>query len=163
MRTGRIFIILSGFTLVFFASCGVSGGQTAVTGGAGFQPGGSKVLILKASYQINNDYAQSPYQTIPVLNEVSASCLACHGPAYEDLMKKTADFVDANGDKVQPHAYLDMTRANPHDTTAAIDCLLCHTAHALPAPAGPVPASLDYCYNCHHTKDLISCTFCHPG
>lgn len=169
MKTDRIVITALGLALVFFASCGVSGGRAAVAGGTqNLQPESSKVLILKASYQGNdkwgNDsYGRPPYQSIPALTEVSTSCLLCHGPTYEDLREKTANFVDGNGDTIQPHAYLDMSKLNPHDTTVAIDCLQCHTAHDLPAPSVPVRSSLDYCYNCHHTQDLVSCTFCHPG
>jgi hypothetical protein len=158
--------------VILFASCGAGGAPASQTGfasanpGTGFTAGGSKVLLLQAAYKDRGYQSESFAQSYTVLpaafNDISTACLACHG-TYEELQARTANFVDGNGDVVQPHAYLDMTKKNPHDSTNGIDCLLCHTAHALPAPSVPVSKpSLNYCYNCHHTQDLIACNFCHP-
>jgi hypothetical protein len=157
--------------LVLFASCGAGSAPAGRDGfapgraGTGFTVEGSKVLILQASYVKSQDYQGefAPSYTFPAaFNDISTACLSCHG-SYEELQAKTAGFVDGNGDPVQPHAYLDMSKRNPHDSTNGIDCLQCHTAHALPAPTAPMSKpSLNYCYNCHHTQDLIACNFCHP-
>ena len=104
------------------------------------------------------------YKPVLVLNDKSNGCLFCHGPTYEDLREKTKDYV-YNGEKLQPHTYLDMSKKKPHDSTNPIDCLQCHVEHEMPAPTGPVKKpTLDYCINCHHTGNtgpIEACSDCH--
>jgi hypothetical protein len=158
MKVLSVLLILA---LVLFTSCGV---RPQTGAGNSFQaaPEGAKALILQASYNPNDPVPQSaPYSAIPVLNDTSNTCLSCHGPTYEDLRAKTADY-QYDGQIVQPHAYVDLTKKETHDSTIAIDCLQCHTAHALPVPqSAPAKPILDYCFDCHHTGALISCVECH--
>jgi hypothetical protein len=172
MKTSRdyIFVISLILVSVLFASCGnlrasviqtnstLAGNQSTVSAG------GAKVLVLEASYRPGTQPNKvAPYDVNPVLNNTSNTCLSCHGPTYEDLREKTVDYQYAPNEIVQPHAYLEMSKANPHASTLAIDCLTCHTQHDLPTPLAAVrKANLNYCINCHHSRDLIACSECHP-
>ena len=103
-------------------------------------------------------------RTLEEVQAMTGMCLQCHGNTYEGLQAITANYI-FQGEVVQPHAYLDMSLTNPHNTTKGIDCLLCHDEHDLPLPrSGQVrKADLTYCFNCHHTSEIISCGICHAG
>jgi predicted CXXCH cytochrome family protein len=128
---------------------------------AGFRPAGAqgaKTLILQPSYP--------GYQIVEAaFNDVSAQCLACHGPSYEDLRAKTANYTTANygynGEYIQPHVYLSFSTGN-HASTEGPNCLECHAPHELPVPGPAVKkVNLDYCLGCHHQGDLVNCSECH--
>jgi predicted CXXCH cytochrome family protein len=57
--------------------------------------------------------------------------------------------------------FVDVNRANPHDSTSVPSCLRCHAEHTIPLSAPVRQANLRYCYNCHHTEEFISCNSCH--
>lgn len=68
-------------------------------------------------------------------------CLQCHGP-FEALQKKTENWTDEFGDKVQPHVYLDDKAANPHQgAKVPPNCTGCHEEHPLPPPGDYKPRS----------------------
>lgn len=87
-------------------------------------------------------------------------CLQCHGP-FEALQKKTENWTDEFGDKVQPHVYLDDKVANPHQgAKVPPNCTGCHEEHPLPPPANykpAVPTSFSMCYGCHHMENFQKC------
>jgi predicted CXXCH cytochrome family protein len=106
------------------------------------------------------------YQVVEAaFNDVSTGCLVCHGPTYEDLRAKTANYTTEDyvydGEYIQPHVYINFSQGN-HISTDGPNCLECHTAHELPLPASPIKkANLNYCIGCHHAGELISCSECH--
>jgi cytochrome c553 len=124
-----------------------------------------KVLILQASFSLDDNVSAPSYSTANAADELDAAstaCLMCHGPGFEDLAAKTADYIDPWGENVNPHVYVDAAKANPHDSTLVISCMRCHEQHALPVPIEAVrTANLRYCYSCHHTEDLVACVSCH--
>jgi hypothetical protein len=99
----------------------------------------------------------------PVAVQAEKNCLGCHGP-FDKLIEATANYVAPTGEKTSPHRYI------PHDSKLdkdIPDCTHCHTAH----PLSPLPAkasidlskvSVEWCYTCHHEKNLRSCKDCHP-
>ena len=103
-----------------------------------------------------------PSAAKPDSKEITAGCLFCHGFFdYEVIRASTANYLYF-GDIVQPHVYLDMSKRNSHDSDIPIDCITCHEEHEVPEPLSPVKkANLNYCVNCHHTGDIISCVVCH--
>ena len=90
-------------------------------------------------------------------------CLDCHGP-FNKLVEVTATYVAPSGEKTSPHRYV------PHDSKLEKDipeCSRCHAAH----PVSPLPAkgsidlskvNVEWCFTCHHEKNLKSCKDCHP-
>jgi hypothetical protein len=145
------------FASIFFVSY-KTGREFAAANLTGAAAQGTKTLTLQPTYP--------GYQIVEAaFNDVSAQCLACHGPTYEDLRAKTAEYTTGdyvyNGDYIQPHVYLGFSKGN-HDDLAGINCLECHTAHELPIPILPVKkADLSYCLSCHHAGEFISCSECH--
>jgi hypothetical protein len=76
-------------------------------------------------------------------------CLKCHGD-YAALAKLTANstaFITPSGESINPH----LQPTDTHDTS--VECWRCHRFHAAFEP-------ISYCYDCHHTKELI-CSKCH--
>jgi hypothetical protein len=152
----------------FFVSCnGENALRTTVSGSWNNVPSYEEpqVLVLRASFSLDDKEPAFFYSAINAAGEAdaeSAACLLCHGPTFEDLAAKTADFIDPWGENVNPHVYVEMTKSNPHESTVIVSCLQCHEQHALPLPSGAVrAASLRYCYSCHHTEDLVACNTCH--
>ncbi|HET7838809.1 MAG TPA: cytochrome c3 family protein [Rectinemataceae bacterium] len=106
-------------------------------------------------------YCHSPQEgasAIPPLpaKPSAAFCLGCHGP-FEDVAKKSADFVTEDGEKVNPHVFV------PHNSTKIVNCIECHEPHELPATAATVLSKpeLQYCFSCHHQQDFRPCSECH--
>lgn len=86
-------------------------------------------------------------------------CLACHGPTFDDLIKKNVQAPSDSG-PVNPHVWI------PHaggPEKVATECIDCHAQHSMP----PKPrykdtsASLEPCYACHHNYQLKKCSSCH--
>jgi hypothetical protein len=73
-------------------------------------------------------------------------CLGCHD-GYDDLVKKTKDnksYTTVGGEVI-----------NPHDThVGRVECFNCHKMHKDKPP-------IEYCYGCHHTRELRHCKECH--
>lgn len=74
-------------------------------------------------------------------------CLECHEHgSYEDIIQRTANYT-VNGQKVNPH--------DPHISNEnEFKCYHCHKMHR-------ESPGLDYCYGCHHSGELVSCSECH--
>jgi hypothetical protein len=101
--------------------------------------------------------------SVPVAAQTANGCLSCHGP-FDKLIQTTANYVAPSGEKTSPHRYV------PHDSKLEKDipeCSRCHTAH----PVSPLPAkgsidlskvNVEWCFTCHHEKNLKSCKDCHP-
>ena len=99
----------------------------------------------------------------PVAAQAQAKCLDCHGP-FDKLIETSAKYVAPSGEKTSPHRYV------PHDSKQEKDipdCSHCHTQH----PLSPLPdkasidlskVSVEWCFTCHHEKNLTSCKNCHP-
>jgi hypothetical protein len=151
----------------FFISCG--GGKAPRYRDYGNQnnsaSNGPRVMILQASFRLDSKEPALPYRVINAADEADAAslaCLRCHGPSFADLAAKTAAYIDHWGTNVNPHVYVEVNKANPHDSTVITSCLACHEQHALPLPtAAGKTATLQYCYSCHHTEDMVACGVCH--
>ncbi len=77
-------------------------------------------------------------------------CLACHG-TYQDIALLTAGstaFETPAGDFINPHERVDENHADN------VECYSCHKSHS-------AYDAINYCYNCHHERELISCNNCH--
>lgn len=74
------------------------------------------------------------------------SCLSCHD-GYEDLVENTKHskaLITVDGKVI-----------NPHDThVGKVECFNCHKMHKDKPP-------IEYCYGCHHTRQLNHCKDCH--
>lgn len=85
-------------------------------------------------------------------------CLACHGP-FEDLAGMGVLAEADDGSEVNPHVYV------PHDSETIEACSNCHEPHSLPPNADELTAQpapgLETCYECHHTRNFMTCTSCH--
>lgn len=86
-------------------------------------------------------------------------CLACHGPTFDDLIKKNVQAQSDSG-PVNPHVWI------PHvggPEKAATECIDCHAQHSMPPKPGykDTSASLEPCYACHHNYQLKKCSSCH--
>lgn len=80
-------------------------------------------------------------------------CLRCHGD-YKQLAEKTKDskaFTTLDGRIINPHDVSATVKADGHDRT---ECYNCHKVHETTRP-------IDYCYGCHHSRQLNSCKECH--
>jgi predicted CXXCH cytochrome family protein len=157
-----VFCLAGILSAVFLMSCG---GETAPRNNSAPYGEPSRVLILQASFSLDNNVPAPSYSAVNAADEADAgstACLMCHGPTFADLAALTADYIDPWGENVNPHVYIDTAKANPHDSTVIASCTRCHEPHDLPFPAGAVKtATLRYCYNCHHTEDLVACVTCH--
>jgi hypothetical protein len=122
-------------------------------------------MVLTASFTPDQKTSSPSYMTFnaaDAVDAVSDACLQCHGPSFQDLAARTADYIDPWGQNVNPHIYVDVNKGKPHDSTIVTSCTQCHASHALPQPVEPVmQANLQYCYSCHHTEEFISCSTCH--
>jgi predicted CXXCH cytochrome family protein len=87
-------------------------------------------------------------------------CLECHGP-FEKLIAAGATFDAENGDKINPHRYVPHNRK---DEKSIVECAKCHKAHSLSPISKSTIAKADeeWCYSCHHKRDLSPCITCHP-
>ena len=73
-------------------------------------------------------------------------CFACH-EGYDELVKMTA--------KSHLLETTDGKFINPHDThVGQVECFNCHKIHKN-------KPSIEYCYGCHHTRELRNCKNCH--
>jgi hypothetical protein len=86
-------------------------------------------------------------------------CLACHGPTFEDLIKKNVQAQSDSG-PVNPHVWI------PHaggPEKQATECIECHSQHPMPPKKGykDESVSLEPCYACHHNYQLKACSSCH--
>ena len=86
-------------------------------------------------------------------------CLACHGPTFDELIKKNVQAQSDSG-PVNPHVWI------PHaggPEIAATECIDCHAQHSIPPKPGykDTSASLEPCYACHHNYQLKKCSSCH--
>ena len=99
----------------------------------------------------------------PTAEKTKDKCLDCHGP-FDKLIASTTNYVASSGEKTSPHRYV------PHNSKLEKDipdCAHCHTAHSLSSlPAkGSIDLSkvnVEWCFSCHHEKNLQSCKDCHP-
>jgi len=151
MKLASRWLIIGSIALILFAACG-----TPPKTDQSSTPTETSVreLVLEPSAPVR---VRTPQE----ISEMTPTCLWCHGFAYEEVQALTVNYV-YQGEVVQPHAFLDMALTNPHNTTKGIDCLNCHDEHEVPEPVGTVKkANLNYCINCHHTGEMISCSFCH--
>ena len=86
-------------------------------------------------------------------------CLACHGPTFDELIKKNVQAQSDSG-PVNPHVWI------PHaggPEKAATECIDCHAQHSIPPKPGykDTSASLEPYYACHHNYQLKKCSSCH--
>jgi hypothetical protein len=73
-------------------------------------------------------------------------CVRCHD-GYDKLAETTKGstaFTTAYGDAINPH--------NTH--VGKVECFNCHKIHKDKPP-------IEYCYGCHHTRQLKNCNDCH--
>lgn len=85
-------------------------------------------------------------------------CLACHG-SFDDIAAATADYKAPSGETGTPHRYISHT-----EKENIPECVECHVAHPIPPESKDqvvIPEKIDYCYSCHHMKNLQTCTSCH--
>jgi hypothetical protein len=89
-------------------------------------------------------------------------CLECH--PFDEVIAASAGYTAPGGEKTNPHRYV------PHNSKLEQDipkCLQCHTGHStimLPKK-GSIDLSkvnIEWCYTCHHERNLKSCKECHP-
>jgi hypothetical protein len=97
----------------------------------------------------------------PAAKKAENKCVACH--AFDKLIARPAKYTAPSGEKINPHRYV------PHNSKLAKDipqCTRCHTEHPLPRPKrGSIDLSkvnVQWCYGCHHEKNLKTCKDCHP-
>ena len=79
-------------------------------------------------------------------------CFDCHLPhehtSYEQVIERTEDYT------------VDDEKVNPHDPHAGLEgmkryeCRRCHKVHK-------ESPGINYCYGCHHLRDLVNCSECH--
>lgn len=99
------------------------------------------------------------------LNAVAAEpmkkemCLGCHGPTFDDLIKKGVQAPSDNG-PVNPHQWIPHAGGPEKQIT---ECTECHAQHPMPPKPGykDESASLEPCYACHHNYELKACSSCH--
>ena len=73
-------------------------------------------------------------------------CLRCHDD-YDKLVEKTKDS--------KAFTTVDGKMVNPHDThKGRVECFNCHKIHKDKPP-------IEYCYGCHHARQLNNCKDCH--
>ena len=81
-------------------------------------------------------------------NFSSELCLRCHD-GYDLLVEETKDN--------KAYTALNGTTMNPHDThVGKVECFNCHKMHKNKPP-------IEYCYGCHHTRELRHCKECHSS
>lgn len=112
-------------------------------------------LPLSLSFSAITVVAQQQAQE-PMKKE---QCLACHGPTFDDLIKKNVQAQSDSG-PVNPHVWI------PHaggDEKNFSECIECHSQHPMPPKPGykDTSASLEPCYACHHNYQLKKCSSCH--
>ena len=90
-------------------------------------------LLLSLSFSAVTVVAQQQAQE-PMKKE---QCLACHGPTFDDLIKKNVQAQSDSG-PVNPHVWIP-PKPGYKDTSA----------------------SLEPCYACHHNYQLKKCSSCH--
>lgn len=111
------------------------------------------VLILLTSTIIYPSFSQEQ-KTL-----TKEQCLACHGPTFEDLIKRNVQ-VSSDSGPVNPHVWIPHQGGNEKN---AIECIDCHTQHPMPPKPGfkDTNANLEPCYACHHNYQLKKCSSCH--
>jgi predicted CXXCH cytochrome family protein len=84
------------------------------------------------------------------------ACLKCHGP-FDKLTAKTANYKFPSGETTSPHRYVT------HDSKDIPECTNCHKPHPVPLTSneGLPKANGEWCYSCHHIKNLQTCSTCH--
>ncbi len=84
------------------------------------------------------------------------ACLVCHGP-FDKLTDATANYTFPSGEKTSPHRYVT------HDSKDIPECSNCHKPHPVPLTSkeGLPKANGEWCYSCHHVKNLQQCVTCH--
>jgi len=81
-----------------------------------------------------------------------ALCLSCH-EGQDKLAEKTKDskaFTATDGKVINPHNVASL--GGSHAEKA--NCTSCHKMHKAKAP-------IEYCYGCHHPRELSDCRICH--
>jgi len=102
--------------------------------------------------------ADDPDSGLALTDFTQDDCLACHGP-FDDLMAMDVVAQADDGSEVNPHVYV------PHDSDTIEACSNCHEPHSLPPNASELAAQpapgLESWYECHHTRNFMTCTSCH--
>lgn len=113
-------------------------------------------LLLVFSFSAVTASAQQPQE--PMKKE---QCLACHGPTFDDLIKKNVQAQSDSG-PVNPHVWIPHAGGDEKNFT---ECIECHSQHPMPPKPGykDSNASLEPCFACHHNYQLKKCSSCHGG
>jgi len=117
--------------------------------------GGKHAPVIKDCFTCHNksaletvhkDITTPPGNLIKERKYPNDLCLNCHG-SYDQLTEKTKNstaFMTVDGKAI-----------NPHDThVGKVECYNCHKMHKDRQP-------IEYCYGCHHTRQLNNCKDCH--
>ncbi|MDA8125613.1 MAG: cytochrome c3 family protein [Deltaproteobacteria bacterium] len=116
-----------------------------------------RALFLVLAFSLSAAFSSA--QTAPGTKDTTKTCLSCHGP-YDKLRAAGSNYVWPKGEKHSPHMYVR------HNTKDIPECINCHKVHAMPpTPAGTAAmgkANPEYCFTCHHTKEL-TCGTCHEA
>ncbi len=101
---------------------------------------------LPALQSVHEKVTKAPGKLFKQRKYPNDLCLNCHG-GYDELVEKTKNSKAFTTD--------DGKVINPHDThVGKVECFNCHKMHQDKAP-------IEYCYSCHHTRDLKNCKDCH--
>ena len=93
------------------------------------------------------DTTKTPGKLIRERKYPNDLCLNCHHVSYDQLVEKTKES--------KAFKTVDGTVINPHDThVGRVECYNCHKMHKEKQP-------IEYCYGCHHTRQLNNCKDCH--
>ena len=96
--------------------------------------------------------AQAPGKVFRQRKYPNELCMNCH-EGYETLVEKTKDskaFTTVDGKVINPHNVPALGGTHAGKT----ECFHCHKMHKDKPP-------VEYCYGCHHPRQLNNCRDCH--
>ena len=95
---------------------------------------------------------QAPGKVFRQRKYTKEMCMNCH-EEYEKLAEKTRDskaFTTSDGNTINPHDVSPLGETHAGKT----ECFNCHKMHKNRPP-------IEYCYGCHHPRQLNNCKDCH--